>query len=87
MSVTLLCQGYNAHYSLACLLRYEGALMRRRAGGRRCGACGRGTKRTPRTREARGLRPGGITTPPRGASLDWDCALWVSGAVCEARQA
>jgi hypothetical protein len=59
--------------------------MRRRAGGRRCGARGRGSQ--PRTREARGLRPGGIMTPLRGASLDWDCAPWVSGAVCEARQA
>jgi hypothetical protein len=46
--------------------------MRRSDSGVGCGACGRGRKRTPRTREAPGPRSGGTTAAPRGASLDWE---------------
>ena len=40
--------------------------MRRRAGGRRCGARGRG-QRIPRTRAAPGLRPGPLRVPARSS--------------------
>ena len=59
--------------------------MRRRAGGRRCGACGRG-RTYPRTREAPGPDRGALR-PLREELAGLGLRLTGFGAVCEARQA